>query len=73
MKIRKLRNRSLERVLFSKKTFLPSVIKDEPSNKMSAYNMATVFGPTLLWPDASTSSPEDNFMNIANDVLGFGW
>ena len=41
------------------------IVKFEADNKMTAFNLATVFGPTLMWP-----SPDEDttLQSLTNDV-----
>jgi len=47
------------------------VAKNEEFNKMSAYNLATIFGPTLMWPDNSSNQAQFEWWKLTMNVRFF--
>ena len=44
------------------------VVKQETHNKMSSFNIATCFGPTLLWPDVNTNLESMDINTYTHDA-----
>ena len=42
-------------------------VNESPNNKMDAFNLGVIFGPTLMW---NSESNAENSLNLALDLMG---